>query len=82
LALESERPQLAESAALEKREGYIPLRVVPATSAQVTGPTPANRHHEIGVGRFRQVAVPTARAALADPDQLAEETTEEGEDKE
>ena len=82
LATEAGQPLLAETAPPEKRDGYIPLRVVPASSAQLTGPTPANRHHEIGVGRFRQVAVPTARAALADPEQVAEETTEEGEDKE
>ena len=81
LAMETEQPQLA-AANPEKREGYIPLRVVPASSAQVTGPTPANRHHEIGVGRHRQVTVPAARAALADPEQVVEETTEEGEDKE
>ncbi|MCA9778693.1 MAG: NADH-quinone oxidoreductase subunit NuoG [Candidatus Eremiobacteraeota bacterium] len=81
LATETEQPQLA-SANLEKREGYIPLRVVPAASAQVTGPTPANRHHEIGVGRHRRVAVPVAQVALADPEQVVEETTVEGEDKE
>lgn len=61
----------------ERREGYIPLRVVPTASAQVTGPSPANRHHEIGVGRHRQVALPTAQVALADPAKAAEGETEE-----
>lgn len=57
----------------ERREGYIPLRVVPSSTAQVAGPTPANRHHEVGVGRRRQVAVPVAQAALAEGDETAAE---------
>lgn len=46
-----------------KKEGYVPLCVIPSSSAQVPGPTPANRHHEIGVGRRRLVAVPVAHTA-------------------
>lgn len=63
---ESEEASALLSQAPGKREGYIPLRVVPGSTAQVAGPTPANRHHEVGVGRRRQVSVPVAQAALAE----------------
>lgn len=65
-------PALTEGAA-EKKEGYIPLRVMASNSAEPPGPTPASRHHEIGVGRHRRVEVPVAQTALL------EETAEQNE---
>lgn len=58
-------PMLAASNAAPKA-GYLPLRVIPASGAQPAGPTPAHRHHEIGVGRRLQVAVPTHQVALVE----------------
>lgn len=51
---------------VSKRDGYIPLCVVPSSTAQVAGPTPANRHHEVGVGRRRPVSVPVTHIALVE----------------
>lgn len=60
---------LLEAETTEKREGYIPLRVVPASGAQPPGPTPSSRHHELGVGRRRQISIPVAQnLALEEPE--------------
>lgn len=69
---------------IEKKDGYIPLRVVPSTGAQPAGPTPAKRHHEIGVGRRRQVQIPVAHTALleAGETEAGDGAEEAGGDKE
>ena len=57
-----------------KKEGYLPLRVISNTAAEPPGPTPASRHHEIGVGRRRQVQVPVAKTALLEEAEAEPET--------
>ena len=51
------------SSAPVRREGYIALRVAQSGSAEPAGPTPSHRHHEIGVGRRRQIQIPVAEVA-------------------
>ena len=71
-------PPALTAGGAEKKDGYIPLRVVPSTSAEPAGPTPAGRHHEIGVGPRRRVAVPVAQTALLEASDAADNTTEDG----
>jgi NADH-quinone oxidoreductase subunit G len=71
-------------ASVERKQGYIPLRVVPATAAQVTGPSPANTHHEIGMKSRYQAAIPVAVAEPEQPEVPPEQAInaeESGEDK-
>lgn len=58
------------------KEGYIPLRVVELTAARPPGPTPSERYHQLGVGRYTQVAVPVSEVvALLEPaeEEMAED---------
>jgi NADH-quinone oxidoreductase subunit G len=78
----AEEPRALTGGTTEKKEGYIPLRVVPASAAQVTGPTPANTHHEIGMQRRTRVVIPTAQVALADGEDRPDDPPDQGESTE
>lgn len=57
------------------KTGYIPLRVVTASSAQPAGPTPAKRHQKLGVGAHVAVLVP-APPALPQASQASQDAAE------
>ncbi len=66
-------PEVGEST----RPGFVPLRVLSATSAQPPGPTPARRHHQLGLGVHTKIAVPALPAANSTSEEL-EEAEESG----
>jgi NADH-quinone oxidoreductase subunit G len=52
------KEETVAGAAAIPRAGYVPLRVVPTSSAQPAGPTPAKRHQKLGVAPHVPVAFP------------------------
>jgi NADH-quinone oxidoreductase subunit G len=58
-------PDPVETTTAPAKAGYVPLRVMPTSSAQPAGPTPSKRHQKLGVGAHVSVALPLAAAAPA-----------------
>lgn len=58
-------PEELKSPSAPARPGFVPLRVMPSSSAQPAGPTPAKRHQRLGMGPHVPVALPLpAKVAL------------------
>lgn len=71
LAYDYVRHPEEQAPAAEARPGYVPLRVMPTSSAQPAGPTPSKRHQKLGVGPHVLTALPGAVTLpeAPDPDQ-------------
>lgn len=71
--------QLPDSTAKPK-EADVAVRLLPTPPAQPPGPTPANRYHDIGVGRRKQVAIPALAGAGLEAAENGEEPVEGADD--